>query len=358
MANTFKVEKKLLLKSVSAVIEGVGPEREDWHVVVFRDGCLQSYKGSISVSYPLPSPLNMACAVAGRQLYASLKQMHDEIEIEDGPNLTITDGRSTVRLIKQGTHKVLKELAGIDLNGEWIPIKQEFMTGLEVIAGSELSDKKSTILVLDDMLETGDSFRLTKYCQNAIQGKFTIDVKCVRSLLTLSREYTDFMKQGSGGVGWVHFRMGSGLVVSLRQGIAERFPEKAINKVFEDFAAGSIQEGEFPESLLKAIERVSVMSGPDEGFVLSVVLEKVGSGLKVSASNPCGSMEELVPWTENCPIPEGTMIKTSPVVLKRILPLTRRFEFNNSGHLLFRTENMYHMVGTIKRDKNGNSSPS
>ena len=317
-----KVNRKEFLNNLTKVQPGLASKEiiEQSTSFVFQHNHLIAYNDEIAVS--LPVNYDITGAVLSKELFGlfnKLKNKEVTIEIKDN-EFILKAGKlkAGVRLEQEIT--IPTDFMEIELN--WVEIPEQLMEGLKICAFSVAKESISPLLnnihVIDDIMESSDNWRITRYSMGeAIFDEILIPEKAARNIVKYDIDY--FVHEN----GWIHFKESdSGLIFSTRT-FEENYPD------LSEFMEIEGTEMKLPSELIEILDRSEVFSSD----LISVSFKK-GKGL-IRSENENGWVTDPFKISNK---KLNISFQVNAKILKDILRKTRNVIINENSMKFFTNE--------------------
>lgn len=254
------VNRELLLHQLESVIPGLSVRDiiEQSSCFVFKEGRVITYNDEITCS--CKCVLGIEGAVDAKPLREILQKLtEEEVEVEMGESELIIRGRKRSAGIRM-EKEILLPLDHLEVpaKGDWKDLPKDFTEAVNLVkdcASSDQSMPKLTCVHLTSThIEASDNFQVARYhLKLPLKQSVLVKQESLRCVLSL-----DMMKFAETD-NWVHFRSGSGVVLSCRR-FEESFPDT--DKHLE--LQGGV-EVMLPKGLPEAVEKARVFSSDTSG---------------------------------------------------------------------------------------------
>lgn len=249
-----KVNREEFLRRLESVQPGLSLREvvDQSDCFVFLGGRVTSFNDEVACSYESLLGDEFVGAVKAAKLLEILGKLPDEeLEVEAGDGEMILRGkrrRTGVRMEKDA----VDHSSSIQQPETWRKINPDFGEAVGIVqqcAGNDQSRFKSTcVYVHPEWVEACDDVQLCRWrLKNAIEEPFLIRKNAVRHVSSLG------MVELSEADSWIHFRSGSGLVMSCRR-YMEEYPD--LEPVFKVVG----RKISLPKGLAEATDRAHVFS--------------------------------------------------------------------------------------------------
>lgn len=256
-----RVNRDKLLQSLKMVEPGISPKEvlEQSTCFIFQDGQVQSYNDEVACV--VPTDLKATGAIQARPLLAILEKMDVEyIEVRQAKESLSIKGKREwidVRMEKE----ILLPIKNLEKPKKWKKLPKDFSEAVGLVqecAGRDDQDYELTCIhIHPKWIEACDNQQAARYrLATGLDRSILIRVVALHHIAPLG------MSEVSETESWMHFRNGSGLVLSCRHYV-ESYPNlsKILNVTGEKV--------KLPKGLIKASERAEIFSADssDENFV-------------------------------------------------------------------------------------------
>jgi DNA polymerase III sliding clamp (beta) subunit (PCNA family) len=299
---------------------------------IFTGDRICSYNDRVSVSYPFVT--DFQCSIPSESFYQVVSKLTSkEVQLE----LVDNQLRVTSSKVKSGFSSLLEGevfdiLSSLIIKGDWIPLPNDFLKGVELCLFSASTDQTqkflSSICVRNKWVESSDDVRISCYSmEEGVPESFLLPVSSAKGLLGYN------LVSYCINNGWVHFRLDSGGIFSSRI-IAEEYPET------QSFFNVKGRVVDLPSNLLNVIEIASVLSEGDYELDKQIKLIISESSIVCKGENECGWIEKVIPFSW-----EGDSISFSinPIFFKQILEKSTRMILSDD-RALFKSKSFSHVM--------------
>lgn len=262
---------------------------------LFHDGKIFSHNGTVAVTVPIDDPDKvLEGMVNANDLYKIISKLNkDEFDIDVSKDKwQIKCGRMRAELVLKDTN-YLSRITAFEFTDDWTDVPSTFQSAMKLCKMSHNKTIFSGIYYRGACMFSTDGFQINMYRFDDLEmPEFWISDKCADTFIRLS-DIKSFQTDGK----WVHMRTSSGVIVSAKLLISDKYPyDKIISLIDKDLDQFTLT-GLFPPELFKAIDR-AIMFGmnTDKGPVVKLVLRR--EYIAVAAGNTNGSYAESVDWVD------------------------------------------------------------
>ena len=211
-----KINRELLFKRLELVSFGLSAKAiiEQSDCFVFAEGRVATYDGEVSCS--IESGVDFEGAVAAEPLLNLLRKMtEEEIEITvEEEELRVKGKRRRAGIRMQ--QEILLPLDGLEEVGDWKELPSEFDRAIRMVRQSTGKDKSKFLLtcvhIHPEWIEACDNFQVCRYpLETGVEQATLIRESSAAHIAGLG------MSEFGETENWIHYRNGSGLVLSCRR---------------------------------------------------------------------------------------------------------------------------------------------
>lgn len=353
------IQKKQLLEALKCAMPGIETGTatlQGADSFVFHNGNIFSYNDSISVSVPLSQAglveENLEGAVKAEEFFKIVSKLPSE-EI----SFVVNEGSCILKSGKAKAQMTLMNfdfetrLKGIETSEDWLPIDDDFITGLGICKMSNNKSPLSGIYINGKEIFSTDGWQINKYTMKESElPVFWLSDKSVDELLKFNN--LKFMQvQGS----WVHFKSEDEILFSVKTLSSDKYPFDKVNSLLNtsnpketDFHA------KFPKELFNAIDRAvsfSIEISEHSAVRLNLTKEKI----IVSSERSAGKYDEKVAWDEEVGDFEEMTVYVDATMMQYAGTRTLEFYLQKGPikngktipRLLFVTPQSIHLMSTL-----------
>lgn len=353
------IQKKQLLEALKCAMPGIETGTatlQGADSFVFHNGNIFSYNDSISVSVPLSQAglveENLEGAVKAEEFFKIVSKLPGEeisfVANEEKWILKSGKAKAEMTLMNFDFETRLK---GIETSEDWIPIDDDFITGLGICKMSNNKSPLSGIYINGKEIFSTDGWQINKYTMKESElPVFWLSDKSVDELLKFNN--LKFMQvQGS----WVHFKSENETLFSVKTLSSDKYPFDKVNSLLNtsnpketDFHA------KFPKELFNAIDRAvsfSIEISEHSAVRLNLTKEKI----IVSSERSAGKYDEKVAWDEEVGDFEEMTVYVDATMMQYAGTRTLEFYLQKGPikngktipRLLFVTPQSIHLMSTL-----------
>jgi len=253
-----KINRSSLINTLETVSPGLAAKDivEQSTCYVFRgNGTVMTFNDEIACTMNTPDGLEIEGAVVAQPLLDLLRKMPDEtVDVEMADGVLVVKGAGRRGEIRMET-EILLPIESVEVPDTWAAIADDLLEALSIVQNCAATGKD-------------DSFCLTcvhvtpvhvEACDNFQMARFRIDTGLTEKTLIRSSSIKhvvglDMAEQAETNT-WLHFRNGTGLVLSCRR-YRDRFPDLDALLVVHHSARAML-----PPGISDAVSRAEIFSG-------------------------------------------------------------------------------------------------
>jgi len=264
-----EISKSELLKALETIKPGLALTEdliEQSTSFAFVEDQIITYNDNISISYPFKSKIRGA--VSAKELYTLLNKLDSK---KDNLSLILKENELRINAGKEGKagirieKDVLLPLDEIKTDNKWLKIPKNLIEGLKFCSFSTLKDESrpliSCVHVKEDIVESTDNFRATKFYLNKKVKEFLIPATSIKFLEKFPATHYNVTKS------WVNFKSKDKALFSCR----------ILNQEYPDLSGILKVKGKkikFPD-VIKAIEKATIFTEKEEAFLSAMIKIKM-----------------------------------------------------------------------------------
>jgi len=279
-----EVGRKDLLDKLKKLSLGLSQREiiEQASCFVIKDGMIHSFNDEISCR--CPCELKMDGAFNANTLLAILGRMDEkkiDIECVD-ENIVIQGKKKKVRIVLN--KEVLLAIDSVEMPKKWRKLPEEFVKAISLARQCVSRDESQFIVtcvhIHKDWIEACDDFQAIRYTMSTgFDSSILVRGDSIKGILDLD------IKEFGETEHWVHFRDGSGFIMSCKR-YMEKYPDTS--KIFEIEGVPM----KLPEGLSEAAKRAQVFSNDGSNESLLTLSLKEGK-LKITGKGVTGWYDEI-----------------------------------------------------------------
>lgn len=254
--NTMSISREQLLQEIESVRPGLSPKEivEQSNCFVFRNGEVQSYNDEIACRHKCC--LKVTGAVEAGPFLEILSKLHDDALtpiVKDGElRLSGKRGKTGLRLEQE----ILLGIENIEQPKKWTKLPAEFADAVMLTHSCASQDESQPSLgcihIHPEWIEACDNLQIARYrMATGIKDPILVRSNSLKHIVGMD------MTEWSRTETWLHFRNGSGLILSCRRYMEEYDDLDPLLKV-----KGTPTT--LPKGLVEAAQRCNVFSSQND----------------------------------------------------------------------------------------------
>lgn len=340
------MNRKNLVDALKTIIDAT--EKNDSIAVsdsfVFDTDKIYVYSGNMFFVYPID--IGIKCVVKAKETLKILEKMEsEEVEItEKNGIIYFVSGKTKLKM-----NNVISDDAGLDVpinipeDSLFQIVTDDFFAGIELCFYS--LDKNSQVSYLNgiflnsDSMWSSDDLKISKF--NLTYDYEFSSIIPYKACLIIKNPKNHPEKMAFKD-NWLYFKYDSGVVFATST-ILDKFPINRASDIVNEYA-DSEDYYEFPDEIIKSLDRVSVFANVKEDETTpKISISRKDNNLIIKGEKRYGSVEDTIDLKDNPMYREDIVLRINPDLLKKILNITKCFTVSD-GVAAFKTSNFIYIM--------------
>ncbi len=249
-----KVHREEWLQALMSVQAGLAPReiQEQSTCFVFKDGMVYTYNGEVMCSAKSKLDKKIKGAVKAIPLLNTLQKLvEEEVDVaQTEAELVISGKRKQAGITMENEILLLTE--EVEKPAKWTKLHEDFSDAIGLVKESACNDASENTLtcihIHPKWIEACDRYQITRYkMPTGVTEKTLVRKESIKHIVGLGM--TEFCETKS----WLHFRSGTGVVISCRR-FVEEYPPLA------EYLKVEGTETALPKGIQEAVDRAEIFS--------------------------------------------------------------------------------------------------